>query len=221
MVNSITIGTITIHQSENGLYSLADLWNASGKESRHNPNKWLENFATQKLITELGEEFSSTLIRVLEKIHGGKYKGTYVCKELVYSYAMWVSAKFTLLVIRTFDQLTTTTTQQALINLKHQVDNAMQSDLFNPWTSPRDPRSLPAIMHCSPFQANQYNDELVGKGILGYRYVIQTPRRVYHAIKQHPAIIGSKGDTILFNEAELKKLFPTQIDLVDFVGGVA
>lgn len=38
-------------------------------------------------------------------VNGGNQQGVLVVKELVYAYAMWVSAAFTMHVIRTFDAL--------------------------------------------------------------------------------------------------------------------
>lgn len=222
-VDSITIGGVTIHKSTNNLYLLTDLWKASGKRSAKLPEEWLRLKSTKELINELQQQNPVSPINqsVIEVIGGNaEYgAGTYVCEDLVYSYAMWVNPKFALIVIRAFKELTTAATVADLIDTKHRLDNAIQTDLFNPYQQPRDRRCLQVIMKCSSFQANQYHDELVGKGILGFRHVDQSPRRVYYARKQHPAIIGSKGETILFNEVELKKLFPTQIDFVEFVGG--
>ncbi|WP_369333524.1 KilA-N domain-containing protein [Vibrio ouci] len=41
---------------------------------------------------------------------GGCNSGTWACKELVYSYAMWISPKFHLNVIRAFDSMSTNQT---------------------------------------------------------------------------------------------------------------
>ena len=85
-----------------GLYSLNDLHKAAGGNSKHKPNNFLRVEQTKELVTEI--EQVSDMRLALKTVHGGTSRGTYACKELVYAYAMWISAKFHLLVIRAFDE---------------------------------------------------------------------------------------------------------------------
>jgi len=86
--NSITIGNITINQSENGLYLLTDLWKASGALKKDQPNNWLKLENTKSIISyyksqdSRSEKKSSYFLT----INGGntKKQGTYVCRTLVY-----------------------------------------------------------------------------------------------------------------------------------------
>ena len=117
LVNSIIINNHTIRCFD-GLYSLNDLHKASGGLDKHQPAFFMRNQETKDLIAELENETklsSANLQTIVKKITGkGLHQGTYVCKELVYRYAMWISAKFTLLVIRTFDAIATGQTLQQL-----------------------------------------------------------------------------------------------------------
>jgi len=96
---------IRIHD---GLYSLNDLHRAAGGEKRHEPHRWLRNDQTKALIEEIecSPDLGITPVKVIKGNRAdGAPQGTYACKELVYAYAMWISPRFHLHVIRAFDAL--------------------------------------------------------------------------------------------------------------------
>mgnify|MGYP003607485341 CR=1 FL=1 len=109
-MNIITIQNTPI-RNMGGLYCLNDLHKAAGGEKRHQPSNWLRVDQTKELINELSSE-AVPQNRGTEKnqpvitFQGGDGpQGTFVCKELVYAYAMWISPRFHLRVIRAFDAL--------------------------------------------------------------------------------------------------------------------
>ena len=102
---NLTILSKDIRTLDN-LYSLNDLHKASGGLQNHKPIHFLKNKQTQELINEI-EQSKNSYFAVNTK-RGGCNSGTWVCKELVYSYAMWISPKFHLNVIRAFDSMPTT-----------------------------------------------------------------------------------------------------------------
>jgi phage antirepressor YoqD-like protein len=100
MKHVLVVTGISIKQDAEGRYCLNDLHRAGGGEKRHAPNEWLRT----KQASELIEEISIPGIPGIESKQG---IGTFVAKELVYAYAMWISPVFHLKVIRAYDSMVT------------------------------------------------------------------------------------------------------------------
>lgn len=102
----MALGGVNIRQDIRGRYFLNDLHKAAGGKESDRPSFFLRNTNTRALITELKQCANSTSDPVAV-INGGHERGTFVCRELVYAYAMWISAPFFLKVIRAYGQLAT------------------------------------------------------------------------------------------------------------------
>ena len=92
-----------VRQDEQGRFSLNDLHQAAGGEEHHKPSRFTRTDTFTDLVEALRPEMASDPVVAVST---GK-PGTYVARELVYAYAMWISPAFHLQVIRTFDALAT------------------------------------------------------------------------------------------------------------------
>ena len=97
---SLVIDNFNISQDAEGRYCLNDLHKAAGGATKHRPAIWLQNQQTLDLAKECE-------IDGIPSIFAKQGLGTYVVRELVYAYAMWISPSFHLKVIRTFDAVAT------------------------------------------------------------------------------------------------------------------
>ncbi|WP_426839781.1 KilA-N domain-containing protein [Glaesserella parasuis] len=97
-MSNLTILKSSITQLDN-LYSLTDLHRVSGYEAKHAPNRFIRLDTTQELVSEIQKEDPTT--QPLKTLRGTQ-GGTYACEELVLAYAMWISPKFHLVVLRAF-----------------------------------------------------------------------------------------------------------------------
>ena len=101
-MSNLTILNNSIRQSDN-LYSLTDLHRASGGEQKHKPVLFLSNQQTKELILEIESESKVGIpTSAVKTVRGGKNPSTYACEELMLAYAMWISPKFHLIVLRAF-----------------------------------------------------------------------------------------------------------------------
>lgn len=101
MSAALTIADTAVRQDAEGRFSLNDLHRAAGGEKRHQPSDWLRLQQTQELVAELAAQ----AIPGIPGIESKQGLGTFAAKELVYAYAMWISAAFHLKVIRAYDAM--------------------------------------------------------------------------------------------------------------------
>ena len=95
-MSNLQILSNSIRTYEN-LYNLKDLHLASGNEKKHEPNRFIRLDTTKELVAEIEQDNPNPV-----KIIRGTQGGTYACEELVLDYAMWISPKFHLIVLRAF-----------------------------------------------------------------------------------------------------------------------
>ena len=99
----LVIADITINTDEEGRYCLNDFHKAAGGAPKHTPGR----FTCTGTFMDLCEELSRNQDECPVNSKQGRGGGTYVVRELVYTYAMWISPKFHLEVIRAYDRLAT------------------------------------------------------------------------------------------------------------------
>ena len=100
-MSNLAILDTSIRQLDN-LFSLTDLHKASGGDEKHKPVLFLRLDQTKDLISEIENDKVQICTLPVKTVRGGKNPSTYACEELVIAYAMWISPKFHLVVLRAF-----------------------------------------------------------------------------------------------------------------------
>ncbi len=147
---ALTISDVLVRQDDSGRYCLNDLHKAAGGEKRHQPSDWLRIQQTQELIAEVE-------IPGFPGIVSKQGLGTFAVKELVYAYAMWISAKFHVAVIRAYDALVTGRLFENTVQLPEPptITKSQQGILFNLVAGKSDSSGKPRAYYWSRF-ANHF-----------------------------------------------------------------
>ena len=113
--DTVVIGEVVLHRSENGLFNLNDLYKASGSPLNKQPPEYFRTEEGHRYVTE--PKFQS---EVLTK--RGASGGTWASKRVAYSYAAYLSQEFYDLVYDTFESVQgyqISKTQEVAVNLLH------------------------------------------------------------------------------------------------------
>lgn len=108
MKSEVLIDDVIVRRDSEGRYCLNDIQRLAtlGRNPRTvEIHEYLRRPETHALIYEI-ENTGKTNIKAVTT-QRGRNGGTYVVKELIYAYAMWISPEFHLKVIRAYDRLVT------------------------------------------------------------------------------------------------------------------
>lgn len=123
MTTELTVADITIKSDAEGRYCLNDLYKASGGKEKDAPNRFTRSDQFAGMVAEL--ERQNPTFKPVKVVRGRGITGTYVCVELVYSYAMWINPKFHLKIIKLFGRLQT----QGVALADHAADDLLINPL--------------------------------------------------------------------------------------------
>lgn len=122
----------------NGLYCLNDLHKMAGGLDKDQPNRFLRLEKTKELIKAISKRQNQTKAeapemvfgQVFSIVHGGKMRGIYGNRKIVYAYAMWVDPYFYDMVLEVFDMVagnfdSLTDQLNHIITLSNKAENAV------------------------------------------------------------------------------------------------
>ena len=125
---NLVINKTNITEDDQGRFSLNDLHTASGGENKNRPSYFIRAESFKRFIFALNAQ-NRTVEPIVKK--QGRYNGgTWVCKELVYKYAMWINADFELKVIQTFDKMTQILQAPETMQALNELTAKIESDKF-------------------------------------------------------------------------------------------
>jgi len=125
-MQELIINDTTITTDEDGRYSLNNLHKASGGTAKTKPALFMQNKNFKDFVDIL--KVDKPTFNPVSKKQGRYNGGTWVCKELVYKYAMWVNPEFELKVIRTFDKLMGSIEAPATMTALNDLTKKIESD---------------------------------------------------------------------------------------------
>ena len=122
----LNINNTKITTDEEGRYSLNDLHAAAGGNNKHKPSLFYRSDSFDSVVEVLKAQ--NRAFEPIVKKQGRYSGGTWVCKELVYKYAMWVSAEFEVKVIQTFDSMIKLANSPATMNALNELTKKIEMD---------------------------------------------------------------------------------------------